>query len=107
MLAIGQVQGSRLLMVHGPPLTSGLEQCVWAQASALAYLCSSHGAVSGVRATEDSMGGSRHPLPCVSSWTAELGCSLEVAVPISCLPSLKSFEVVVLHFPQVLLTVCN
>ena len=107
MLAIGQVQGSRLLMVHGPPPTSGLEQCVWAQALALACLCSNHGAVSGVTATEDSIGGSSHPLPCVSSWTVEPGCSLEMAVPISCLSAVKSFEVVVLHFPQVLLIVFN
>lgn len=35
------------------------------------------------------------------------GCSLEVAVPVSCLSSLKSFEVDALHFQQVLLIVVN
>lgn len=75
------------------PLTSGLEQCVWVQHS-------SYGVVSGAAATEDSMvaAGILHPQP---SCTAELGSSVEAAVPIACLPSLKSFEVV-LRFSQIL-----
>ena len=85
-------------MEHSLPLISGLEQCVRAQHR-------NYGAVSGVAATEDSMVAADilYPRP---SCTAELGSSVEVAVPIACLPSLKSFEVV-LHFPQIFLIVFN
>lgn len=46
---IGQVQGSGL--TGGPALISALESCVWAQALALAYLCSNHGVVSDITET--------------------------------------------------------
>ena len=80
-------------MEYSLPLTSGLEQCVWAQHS-------NYGAVSGAAATEDSMvaAGILHPHP---SCTAELGSPVEATVPVACLPSLKSFEVV-LRFSQIL-----
>lgn len=64
MLNMGQIQGSWLLM--GSPLTTGLESCMWAQALGTC-LCSNHGGIAGVTATEDSRGSSWHPLPSVPS----------------------------------------
>lgn len=61
------------------------------------------------------MGGSRHPYPCVPlctpvypcvcSWTAVLGYSLEVSVLILCLSFLECFKVVAMYLWQILIVI--